>query len=64
MSNNGFSRRDFIQTLMTGVLLGPVVLKTQAASMSAIPTRHLAKQANGFPSSVLVDGIWDLLMKN
>ena len=26
---NGFSRRDFIQTLMTGVLLGPVVLKTK-----------------------------------
>jgi uncharacterized protein len=58
MSNNGFSRREFIQTLMTGVLLGPVVLKTQAASMSAIPTRALGK--TGERVSIVGFGGWDL----
>jgi predicted aldo/keto reductase-like oxidoreductase len=58
MSKNGFSRRDFIQTLMTGVLLGPVVLKTQAASMSAIPTRALGK--TGERISIVGFGGWDL----
>jgi len=56
--NNGFSRREFIQTLMTGVLLGPVVLKTQAASMSAIPTRVLGK--TGERVSIVGFGGWDL----
>jgi predicted aldo/keto reductase-like oxidoreductase len=56
--NNGFSRREFIQTLMTGVLLGPVVLKSQAASMSAIPTRALGK--TGERVSIVGFGGWDL----
>jgi len=55
---NGFSRRDFIQTLMTGVLLGPVVLKTQAASSSGIPTRSLGK--TGERISIVGFGGWDL----
>lgn len=56
--NNGFSRREFIQTLMAGVLLGPVVLKSQAASMSAIPTRALGK--TGERVSIVGFGGWDL----
>ncbi len=56
--NYGFSRREFIQTLMTGVLLGPVVLKTQAASLSAVPTRALGK--TGERVSIVGFGGWDL----
>lgn len=56
--NNGFSRREFIQTLMTGVLLGPVVLKTQAHSISGIPTRALGK--TGERVSIVGFGGWDL----
>jgi uncharacterized protein len=55
---NGFSRRDFIQTLMTGVLLGPVVLKTQAVSPSGLPTRALGK--TGERVSIVGFGGWDL----
>ncbi len=55
---NGFSRRDFIQTLMTGVLLGPIVLKTQAASPSGLPTRALGK--TGEQVSIVGFGGWDL----
>ncbi len=55
---NGFSRREFIQTLMTGVLLGPVVLKTQAMTSSGIPTRALGK--TGENVSIVGFGGWDL----
>ena len=55
---NGFSRREFIQTLMTGVLLGPVVLKTQAMTSSGIPTRALGK--TGEQVSIVGFGGWDL----
>jgi uncharacterized protein len=55
---NGFSRRDFIQTLMTGVLLGPAVLKTQALNSSGIPTRALGK--TGERVSIIGFGGWDL----
>jgi uncharacterized protein len=55
---NGFSRRDFIQTLMTGVLLGPAVLKTQALDSSGIPTRVLGK--TGERVSIIGFGGWDL----
>jgi uncharacterized protein len=55
---NDFSRRDFIRTLMTGVLLGPVVLKTQAFTASGIPTRALGK--TGERVSIIGFGGWDL----
>jgi hypothetical protein len=41
MNKHEITRRNFIQTLLTGVLLGPVVLKTQAFNASGIPTRAL-----------------------
>ena len=53
-----FTRRDFIQTLLTGVLLGPVVLKTQAFNASGIPTRALGK--TGEQVSIVGFGGWDL----
>ena len=53
-----FTRRDFIQTLLTGVLLGPVVLKTQAFNASGIPTRSLGK--TGEQVSIVGFGGWDL----
>jgi uncharacterized protein len=56
--NNGFTRREFIQTLLTGVLLGPVVLKTQAFNASGIPTRALGK--TGEQVSIVGFGGWDL----
>lgn len=55
---NGFSRREFIQTLMTGVLLGPVVLKTQASALSGIPTRAFGKTGENI--SIVGFGGWDL----
>ena len=55
---NGFSRRDFIRTLMTGVLMGPVVLKTQAFTSAGIPTRALGK--TGEQVSIIGFGGWDL----
>lgn len=55
---NGFSRRDFIQALMAGVLLGPAVLKTQAFSAAGIPTRALGK--TGERVSIIGFGGWDL----
>jgi len=55
---NGFSRKEFIQTLMTGVLLGPIVLKTQAATSSGIPTRAFGK--TGESISIVGFGGWDL----
>jgi len=53
-----FTRRDFIQTLLTGVLLGPIVLKTQAGSITGIPTRALGK--TGERVSIVGFGGWDL----
>ncbi len=53
-----FSRRDFIRTLMTGVLMGPVVLKTQAFSSTGIPTRALGN--TGERVSIVGFGGWDL----
>lgn len=53
-----FTRRDFIQTLLTGVLLGPVVLKTQAFNVSGLPTRALGK--TGEQVSIVGFGGWDL----
>jgi len=53
-----FTRRDFIQTLLTGVLLGPVVLKTQAFNVSGVPTRALGK--TGEQVSIVGFGGWDL----
>ncbi len=55
---NGFSRRDFIQTLMTGIMLGPAILKTQASSLTGIPTRALGK--TGERVSIIGFGGWDL----
>ncbi|HSO85568.1 MAG TPA: aldo/keto reductase [Draconibacterium sp.] len=52
------TRRDFIQTLLTGVLLGPVVLKTQAFNVSGLPTRALGK--TGEQVSIVGFGGWDL----
>jgi uncharacterized protein len=53
-----FSRRDFIRTLMTGVLMGPAILKTQAFTASAIPTRALGN--TGEQVSIVGFGGWDL----
>jgi uncharacterized protein len=53
-----FSRRDFIQTLLTGILLGPVVLRTQASSVNGLPTRALGK--TGERVSIVGFGGWDL----
>ncbi len=55
---NGLSRRDFIQALMAGVLLGPAVIKTQASNSSGIPTRALGK--TGERVSIIGFGGWDL----
>ena len=53
-----FSRREFIQTLMAGVLLGPVVLQSQASNAGAIPTRLFGK--TGERVSIIGFGGWDL----
>ncbi len=53
-----FSRRDFIRTLMTGVLMGPAILKTQAITASDIPTRALGN--TGERVSIVGFGGWDL----
>ncbi len=53
-----FSRKDFIRTLMTGVLMGPAVLKTQAFRSSGIPTRALGN--TGERVSIVGFGGWDL----
>ncbi|HKJ79546.1 MAG TPA: aldo/keto reductase [Prolixibacteraceae bacterium] len=56
---NNHSRRNFIKTLMTGVLMGPVVLNTQAcAGGSGIPTRELG--STGARVSIIGFGGWDL----
>ena len=55
---NGLSRRDFIQTLTAGLLLGPAVLKTQASTSLGIPTRALGK--TGEHVSIIGFGGWDL----
>ena len=55
---NSHSRRDFIRTLMTGVLMGPVVLKTQASQNDEIPTRLLGN--TGERISIIGFGGWDL----
>ncbi len=52
------TRRNFIKTLMTGVLMGPVVLKTQAFSGGGIPTRILGN--TGERVSIIGFGGWDL----
>jgi len=58
MKNNN-SRRNFIKTLMAGVLMGPVVLKTQACDNGAgIPTRVLG--STGERVSIIGFGGWDL----
>lgn len=56
--NNDFSRRRFIQTLLTGVLMGPAVLKTQASQTGEIPTRLLGN--TGERVSIIGFGGWDL----
>lgn len=53
-----FSRREFIQTLMSGVLLGPVVLQSQASNAGTIPTRLLGK--TGERVSIIGFGGWDI----
>lgn len=55
---HNFSRRDFIQTLMTGILLGPVVLDSQASNAGGIPTRALG--STGERVSIIGFGGWDL----
>lgn len=55
---NNLTRRDFIQTLMTGVLLGPAVLHTQASTASGIPTRAFGN--SGEHISIIGFGGWDL----
>ncbi|MGM0622303.1 MAG: aldo/keto reductase [Bacteroidota bacterium] len=55
---NNHSRRDFIRTLMTGVLMGPAVLKTQASQSNEIPTRLLGN--TGERISIIGFGGWDL----
>jgi predicted aldo/keto reductase-like oxidoreductase len=52
------TRRNFIKTLMTGVLMGPVVLKTQAFTGGGIPTRALGN--TGERVSIIGFGGWDL----
>jgi len=52
------NRRHFIKTLMTGVLMGPVVLKTQALNAGGIPTRELG--STGERVSIIGFGGWDL----
>jgi uncharacterized protein len=53
-----FSRRDFIQTLMAGVLLGPVVLQSQATNSGGISTRLIGK--TGERVSIIGFGGWDI----
>lgn len=55
---NDFSRRDFIRTLMAGVLTGPIVLRTQAANSNGIPTRVLGNTDERV--SIIGFGGWDL----
>jgi len=55
---NNHSRRDFIRTLMAGVLMGPAVLKSQASENSEIPTRLLGN--TGERISIIGFGGWDL----
>jgi predicted aldo/keto reductase-like oxidoreductase len=52
------SRRNFIKTLMAGVLMGPIVLKTQAFTGGGIPTRALG--STGERVSIIGFGGWDL----
>ena len=52
------TRRNFIKTLMAGVLMGPVVLKTQAFTGGGIPTRVLG--STGERVSIIGFGGWDL----
>jgi uncharacterized protein len=53
-----FSRREFIQTLMAGMILGPAVLQSQAANAGAIPTRLFGK--TGERVSIIGFGGWDI----
>lgn len=53
-----FSRREFIQTLMAGVLLGPAVLQSQASNAGGIATRLFGK--TGERVSIIGFGGWDL----
>ncbi|HLF35286.1 MAG TPA: aldo/keto reductase [Cyclobacteriaceae bacterium] len=52
-----FSRREFIQTLMAGVALGPAAFKTQKTSPGGLPTRLLGN--TGERISIIGLGGWD-----
>ena len=53
-----YSRRNFIKTLMAGVLMGPAVLKSQANNGNGIPVRVLGN--TGEQVSIVGFGGWDL----
>jgi aryl-alcohol dehydrogenase-like predicted oxidoreductase len=51
------TRREFIQTLMAGVTLGPAMMEMQRSSPNGIPTRPLGK--TGVHISIIGYGGWD-----
>jgi uncharacterized protein len=57
MSNKEFSRRQFIQTIMAGVALGPAMMGMQRINPGGIPTRPLGK--TGENVSIISLGGWD-----
>ena len=52
-----FNRREFIQTLMAGVALGPAILSSQRYSSAGLPTRLLGN--TGEHISIIGLGGWD-----
>ncbi len=55
---NEYSRRDFIQTLMAGVLLGPLAIQCQSVVRGQVSSRILGK--TGRMVSVIGFGGWDI----
>ena len=57
MSNKELSRREFIQTIMAGVALGPAMMGMQRKTPGGIPARPLGK--TGENVSIISLGGWD-----
>ncbi|NJK95748.1 MAG: hypothetical protein HC905_13295 [Bacteroidales bacterium] len=55
--NSKLSRREFVNTIMAGVALGPVVMGMQQNSSTGIPTRPLGK--TGERITIIGYGGWD-----
>ena len=61
MSDNNYSRREFIGTLMAGITMGSSLISCQEESFNGIPTRPLGK--TGERVSIIALGGWDVAAK-